>query len=347
MQLSKNISIFFIFILITMLTACKQGSSAMMGEDNAFRVHNVNNITKIFIADKEGASVTLNRNGNKWTVNDKYDVRKSAIEVLLNTLKDVRVRYSVDTAALKNMQHYLATDGIKVEIYENGYLSKTFYVGDNTPKQDGTILYMEGYERPYITHIANWDGVLRPRFMTGLDDWRDRSLVAYPQGTVAEVSVEYAGNKDQSFKLTASGSKYEVKPFFQSTATTATPLMAANAKTFLTGLEHIMAEDFDNTNENKDSIVRSAPFCTVSIKNTSNITQTLAFYPMLGRMTDDDGSGNIGRAAVDHYFVYVDKKEVMVAQHAHVKVLFWGYKFFFEPLNKQNADPKGNIKRKY
>ena len=69
----------------------------------------------------------------------------------------------------------MATEGIKVEIYaKNGKALRTFYVGGSTSDDRGTFMMMENSNEPYVMHIQGFQGMLRPRFHTDEQDWRDR-----------------------------------------------------------------------------------------------------------------------------------------------------------------------------
>ena len=320
----------------------------MQGEDNDFRVSDSKSISKIFLADRQGQTATLERKSDDtWTVNEHYKARPDAIALLLKTLREVRVRYSVVEAAKPQVDKMLATQGIKVEVYEGSSTpSKIFYVGTGTADQLGTYMYMEGAEKAYVTHIANWEGVLAPRFLTNLDDWRDRTLFAAPLEKIKEASVEYSGSQSiYSFTCKVNGSNYELKPFLASTPAIQKPLVTGQVKSFLTAFENVGAEGWETYNEKKDSVLHTSPFCTVSLTTTDNKTRSVSFYPIAGRLTDDTGSGLVGHASIERYYLWVDKTDFMLGQHNVFKRIFWAYPAFFE-APKQQAEGK-TVPRKY
>ena len=93
-----------------------------------FVVEDTASIDKIFLADRN-SSVTLERINNVWMVNGKYPARKDYINVLLTTMRNLEVTAPVPEAKLDKVLKDLSVTGIKTQIYQNGKLYKTYYVG--------------------------------------------------------------------------------------------------------------------------------------------------------------------------------------------------------------------------
>ena len=90
-----------------------------------FSVKDTSCVSKIFLADRNGTSILLEKNKNKWILNKEYDVKKSSINILLSTIKDIRVHKSVPLNSINNSIKDLATNGVKVEIDFKGVTFKT------------------------------------------------------------------------------------------------------------------------------------------------------------------------------------------------------------------------------
>ena len=59
-------------------------------DDNNFAVSDTASVSKIFIADRSGATITLDRAGNNWIVNNKYDVPKIRITTILKAIHQLK-----------------------------------------------------------------------------------------------------------------------------------------------------------------------------------------------------------------------------------------------------------------
>jgi len=143
-----------------------KSSTTSWNEAGDFAVENIDDIHKIFIADKQNYRVLLERKNGYWTYNRKFKAKKTAVDDLLNTIKDVRMKYTTPRGAENNMRKNLATSGVKVEIYDkNDNQMKVYYVGGATANSLGTYYIMEGSTEPYVMHIPAFQGLLKGKFL--------------------------------------------------------------------------------------------------------------------------------------------------------------------------------------
>lgn len=319
----------------------------MQGDDNSFRVEDTESITQLFLADKTGRSINVEKQGeNDWLLNGKYKARNEAVNTLLKTFSKMRVKYSANKEAEQNILRNFATSGIKVMIYTgNKNLLKTFYVGEPTPDTKGTYLLMEGSQKPYAVHLGNWEGDIRTRFMLNEMDWKDRGMFNYERDDIAAVSIEYLGQRDQSFKLSKESGDWKLTPFYASTTAIDKPLASGTVLSFLEGFKGVIGEDFIDKQKLQDSVTRTAPFATIELKTTKDKVRKIKFYPLPGRILDkvdvSENQQRVTRGATEHYHAWVDDKEFMLCQDLIVKRLFWGYtSFFLAPPAKGKAPAK-------
>src|SRR5689334_2350809 len=70
--------------------------STVRTEDRDFAIEDTAAITKIFIADRNNNSVTLDRKGaGTWQLNGKYETRTQSVSFILDCLKKIRVQSRV------------------------------------------------------------------------------------------------------------------------------------------------------------------------------------------------------------------------------------------------------------
>ena len=146
----------------------KQGSN--INPDMDFAV-NPDEVYKIFIADRTGRSATLERNGSKWMYNKEHVARQTAIDLLLETMKKIRVNYVPPAASEEHMVKSIASEGLKVEIYnKEGKAIKVYYIGGVTNDETGTYVIMDGAEHPYVAHIPTMVGSFRLHYRLEPDE---------------------------------------------------------------------------------------------------------------------------------------------------------------------------------
>ncbi|MBK6933248.1 MAG: DUF4340 domain-containing protein [Saprospirales bacterium] len=297
-----------------------------------FAVKNPEAITKIFLADRTGRTVTLERQAGNWQYNGRFKARATAVQTLLETIKNVSVLYIPPKAAEPAMIKSLAAEGIKVEVYgENGRLLRSYYVGGVTNDERGTFMIMEGAEQPYAVHVPSFIGQLRVRYMMGDDNWRDRTVFAEKPEEIQSISVEYPQQKSASFRLEkVDKAAYTIKPFFSTTPVSRLPQRKGIAEAYLLRFENLGAEGFETSNPARDSVTALVPFAIVTLVKTDSTTKQVRFWPV----SVEQRAAN-GETFVIRYFTDVNNGESFLLTQDHVfGPIFRGYPYFFSHTAK-------------
>ncbi|MBK7388020.1 MAG: DUF4340 domain-containing protein [Bacteroidetes bacterium] len=191
--MKKNTVILVIVIVLSVLAGWliySKQSGTIKETLRDFAVKDTAAVVKIFMADKSGNQVTLEKkNADTWILNDKMDARPDAINTLLTTLKSLEVRSPVGKNAYNNVMKAIAAKGIKVEIYTAEGISKTIYVGGPTQDQLGTFMYLENSDLPFIIHIPGFDGYLTTRFIVKETDWIVKKVFRLADGELKSLKV--------------------------------------------------------------------------------------------------------------------------------------------------------------
>lgn len=310
----------------------QQPDYSTLTADRNFAPDNIEDIHRIFIAHRDGYIADLKKRGSQWMINEDQVVRKNAIDNVLDAVERIKVKYKPPTNAVPNMVQNLATEGIKVELYDaKDKLLKTYYIGGSTADERGTFAIMEGSEQPYVTHIPGWEGNLRFRFNFKGDDWRDKTLFRYRIQDVQELSIQYPKQRNLSFKMTRKGNEFEVLPFNDASPRKPIPPNQSRVDAFLAGFNEIIAEAFENDNPIQDSILQLLPFSIINIKDQQGNEREVKLFPIvLDGVSIDPKSGlRIMQKEIERYFVEVDNKDFMLAQNRLIKEILWAYDYFF------------------
>lgn len=186
----------------------KSGLTTVDEEDRNFRYKDTAEITRIFLADKDGNKSDLKRTKKGWVVNDKYNCRSDAILNLLEVIKLVEVKMPVAKNARENVIKYMSAQSIKVEIYSGEELVKQYYVGHETEDSEGSYMLLsdpetgKNFKDPYVCFIPGFKGFLMPRFITNENEWRDRLVMNYIPPQIKQIKVQlFNAPADSSLRL--------------------------------------------------------------------------------------------------------------------------------------------------
>jgi hypothetical protein len=294
--------------------------------DMDFSVPDTDKIYRIFLADKSGRTVTLDRKSDHWLYNEKHRARPTAVETLLSTIAQQTVWYIPTNASEPTLIKSLASDGIKVELYDkNGKKFKVFFVGGVTNDERGTFMIMENAEQPYVVHVPSFIGQLRVRYMLDEIDWRDRTVYHEKPEAIEEITVEYPQQKSESFKLTKTGeAEYTVVPFYSTTTPINRPQRKGVAEAYLLQFEKLGAEGLETNHPQRDSISQLVPFAIVNVKKNDGENKEVRFWPVAIETRPDNNEQYVMR-----YFAEVDKRDFFLVQDNVFGPIFRGYPYFF------------------
>ena len=179
--MNKKYWIYLSIILITTFWLIKSDNQSSIKKANKFEIEDTSLITKIFIADRNGNTITLHKNNEKWIVNDRFIVREEAITTLLSTASKVRIKRPVSKTAFKHVMQFIATTGVYIEFYEDDKILKAYWVGSNNPDHLGTYMLLKDSENPFSVHIPSFNGFLSPRYgiqgnALNIINWRSNTI---------------------------------------------------------------------------------------------------------------------------------------------------------------------------
>lgn len=320
--MKKNlIGLLILLILgaIAFIVYQQHGSGTIKPQLHDFAVKDTANITKIFLANKAGQTILLERkNSKEWTVNKDYKARKDAVDVLLKTIKRVEMKSPVAKTAHDNIVKLLAGKSTKVEIYKGDEKVKTYYVGDATKDSQGTYMLIEGSSTPFICHIPGFVGYLSGRYMTRILEWRDSEIFAYTLPQIAEIKVEFHDEPERSFRITHS--KDRVVQLFQNSEKEelVSNMDTVFVKRYMLNYSNVRFEGIQPYDEARvDSIMNSPKYFTVSVTDRKGETKTITSFRLPANPDAFDINGNPLTWDLDrmHGMLNGNEKEALLIQH--------------------------------
>lgn len=308
------------------------GAMSVLAAERNFAVRDIDEAAMVFLADRRGNTTLLVRQKDKWMVNHQYIANPNAIENLLNTIQNIEVKYKPPQAAVKQMVANLATEGIKVMVYDGKEsLLKSYYVGGATGDELGTYIIMDGFDAPYVGHLPGWTGNIRFRYNLKGEDWRDKTIFEYPIGSIQKVSIDYPTQSQHSFQLIKEGRDYYLGKTTDEPSKKGVLVNRGQAERYLKAFEKIGAEAFENDNPRKDSIVQGLPFAMVNVESIQGHSQQLLLFPIQPTYIQVDGQTGepIPSAnSVERYFAYNSSEDLYLIQHRVFQKILMGYEYF-------------------
>ncbi|MBR9922714.1 MAG: DUF4340 domain-containing protein [Bacteroidetes bacterium] len=291
-----------------------------------FKIDNVDDIHKIFVADRKGNTATLERADGYWIYDEKYRANPQVIKNMMEVFKSVEILYVPPKAAVETMVTDLAANGIKVETFdESGKKIKGYYIGGSTPDERGTFMIREGAETPFVTSVLYFSGTFWIRFVPQGDKWRDKTVFGYQPEEIARVSVEYPKQREKSFILNSTDEGYVVSPYYDLSDGMEGQTSQGAAERYLTGFETLLAENYINGSPSLQNVKDKIPFTSITVETVDGDEKQIKLWPM----DNIDNYGRVISEDTERYYCLDSNGDFLLIQHQVFQDILWAYESFF------------------
>ncbi len=309
----KNLYLFISVIILLFLLLWKLRANKNDTASYDFAVTDTASITKIFIADRKGNSISLDRAEKNWKINDMHKVRKNAMKIILKTIKNISMQRPVSESSYNNVIKGLATSGVKIEIYQNqeGRPTRTYTIGDNTPDHTGTYMLLKDQEQPYVMHIIGFNGIMGPRYglqvqKVDINAWRDKMIFNLIPQEIKSVSVINQIEKGSSFTIKNSNGNLILKNYQKEIIDAKQGILMA----YLTNFRNINCENFKGE-EIAEKIKTAKKLYSLIVKHQSEV-DSLEVYQMREEGKPRTPEGNY---TVERMYAVLNSEDVMLIQN--------------------------------
>lgn len=329
--MKKRTSILSLFLLVILSGAAvyisqNQSSGTFGGDDQDFAVKDTQNITKIFLADKNDKRILLERKAaDNWVLNKDYEARQSGVNMLLSTLRELKVYSPVSKSRYETVLKKIAQSGIKVEIYKGSSKpAKTLYVGASNMDHTGNYMLIDGASKPYIVHIEGFHGYLTPRFVTREADWRTKNIWNYAFGEIEEIEITYPENPEKSFAVKKKNPG--VFELYDGTGQKVEPYDSAAVLSYVAMYKNINFESFEvtKTETQHDSIASLTPRTIYKVTDKEGKVRKVETHQKIMRDKFDPETGEPIEVDRDRMYGVIDDELVVIVQY-----------YVFDPLSAE------------
>ncbi len=289
-----------ILIAVAVAVAIAAAVIAIVGSrsttiEQDYHIADTGSITKVFLADKENGHVLLQRvDSTHWVVDSVLPANQPLVDLLLETLREMRIRQQVNKNAIPNTIKDLSAHGIKVEVYQRVYRinwfggsirlfphekrTVTYYVGRETQDMMGSCMFRKGDKVPYIIHIPGFRGFLTPRFVTDPLKWRSHTVVSLNVRQIQRVELEIPAMQEESFAIVSNGQGFDFEKL--STHQRMNGFDTARVAQMLASFNNLCFDEFAAIVPNTfaDSCVAGTPKAILRVTDTAGVTTELKSY---------------------------------------------------------------------
>lgn len=304
----KILILVLVLAVIALVLSLENRKSTLEKDISAFAIDDTATVTKIFMADRTGDEVLLEKVGSGyWELNDTLKARKEGVEDLINTMSKLAIRAPVSKSSYNNVIKQLASSAVKVEIYQikprinlfdlvklfpRETLTKTYYVGHPTPDNLGTFMLIEGSEVPFVVSQPGFRGYVAARFSPRVNDWRDHTIFSKRPEQIKSIEIEFPAQPEESFRIEKTGEN-RVRLIQTATNTVMDGFDTTRVIEFINAFRNIRFEAVLDAADKQliDSIVSTRPAHIITLSDTSDKRKTVKTFrrPNTAQQTNLEG----------------------------------------------------------
>ncbi len=325
----------FLLIAAASFFIIRNNSSTFRKEDRDFAIADTSSITKLFIADRNTNSVTLERkSAGEWMLNSKHEARQQGINLILDCLKKIRVQSRIPKNSYNTIIKELSSSGIKFEVYTNNSSepTKVYFIGGSTQDVLGTYMMLSNSTVPFITEMPGFSGYLTPRFSPKERDWRIPVMFRLQREEIKSVTLEYQNRPEKSFMLEMNGNSPRVfSPVNHQQVLHVDTLHVSN---YLESFRHLYFETWDRflTDKETDSLRNTIPVTILTVVDSKGTKTVVPMYlkpTTESSLAQTDSAGNPLKYDIDRMYAFVnDGKELITVQFFVFNKVFAGISDF-------------------
>lgn len=253
-------------------------------EDDYYAISNLEQIDKIFISENKSKNYAILTKGkdNVWKINNRWVVNESRMRILMETFRDIRIKYEIPEESKETILAQIAGTGVKTMIYNGDKLIKSYFVGTPTSDMLGTYIVEQGSKDPVVVHIPGMNGFISSRYFTDSIEWRNKNIFNIPKSDISKVQVSWSENPNQNFQIVKQ--KNNIK-LLNKNGDEVKNINSLKLKSFLNLFmvhekNNLACEGFHKkfSKEKVDSISNSQTYFAISVTKNDGEKRTLKLY---------------------------------------------------------------------
>jgi hypothetical protein len=193
-----SVLLILVVVIILMLLI---HSRAPFGKGNSsFAADPEKEITRIEFSEGE-RRMTLEKNGASWLINGKNETRKNGILFILKILREIQIKSPVSDELFKAEISEKSIAPIKVKVYENRKLLRSFLVYKTISNSYGNIMKVKENSNPFIVYVPGYDNNIGSAFTLNELFWQPYTVFNFLPSQIGSVEFENVLDTSASFSI--------------------------------------------------------------------------------------------------------------------------------------------------
>jgi hypothetical protein len=259
-------SILLIAIIPVVFFFLTRENAPFGGRNSSFAVATDKEITGIEFSDGK-TSLKLAKKGDKWMVNDKLETRKSSILFIRQILQGLEIKSPVSQELFDNEILKKNIKPVRVKVFENKRLIKSFYVYKTPSNIYGNIMKMREGAKPFIVYVPGYETEIGSAFTMQELFWQPYTIFNLLPGEISSVSLDNFSDPGSSFMIKKNGHTFILTDLTKEVTGWDTSRIIRYVSYFV----HVPFEswDFNLSREDKEKLQNTRPAYRIVASNNN------------------------------------------------------------------------------
>jgi hypothetical protein len=199
-----------LLIILTLVLILLKTRSPFGRSNTSFAAESEKEITKIDLSQTK-QRIVLEKKGENWVINGNYETRKSGIIFILRILKEMKIKSPVSEELFKTEISDKGIEPVKVKIYGNKRLLRSFLVYKTRSNNYGNIMKMREGAKPFIVSVPGNDNDIGSAFTMNELYWKPYTVFNFLPSEISSVDFENLSDTSNSFSVLTVNHRYILK----------------------------------------------------------------------------------------------------------------------------------------
>jgi hypothetical protein len=338
--MKKIIILILSVVLLGLLTWYAIGLMDNQGKSDSelieFNIEDTSTVDRIIITDAFSNKIEIVRDGKVWTDAEGGCIAQENANFILDAFKNIEFKGYLADNSHNQFIKLMSTQNTKVEIFQDGEWTKTWYIGPAAQDHYGQVMLLDSDEYgksdiPVMMKIKGVNGIIEPRFFADKRKWMCTNIFAVPLERISSVEVKVFDDPIRSFKVTKSGNKMDVYQQSKKLQNVDTAMIFRYLQNFKK--IHYDLANFELSKKQVDSMKRTMPFSTLTLKETDGKTTKLRMFRIKAQESDVQTNefGEIVDVDMNKFWCELPNGEMVKCQYFVFNPILLGHIYF--PMN--------------
>ena len=329
------IGLFLLIILgwYTKILLSKAAQSDSNSQLINFAIEDTNSVDKIIITEPNSNKIEIIRSKDCWETSKGTCINQESVHFILEAFAKISFKGYLPEKSQTKFTELMSTSHTKVEIFQNGEWSKTWYLGPATPDHYGQIMLLESEDAgksayPVMMNIAGMNGIIEPRFFADERKWICTSIFNLEMNGISKVDINYPKESYRNFTISQKDRNFVV----QQNNKQFTSIDTANIFRYLQNYKkiHFNIPNYELSKKQCDSLHKTTPFCILKLSEKSGRKTNLRMFRINASISQENEFGELINQDMDRFWCELPNGEFVKCQYFVFNPLIMGHVYFPE-----------------